>query len=195
MTRTKGVKASKVVRVMTFILKAVFDIVAADQILPKLESLGVLGTPLTWFSSYLRGGQQCVDWDSGLRPFLEVQYRVRQGSLLGPLLFIVLVGNMALFLGVGGDCVVVYADNTTMWVVSPSVAEAINTLTLLAAHFVEYTKAYGLALNAAKTKLLFSTAAKDTSDVTIPVNRNAIAAKDTVKLLGVCFDRKLSTCP
>jgi hypothetical protein len=133
--------------------------VAADQLLPKLESLGVSGTPLSWFSSYLRGGQQCFDWDGGLSPFLEVQYGFRQGSLLGHLLFIILVGDMALYLGVGGDCVVVYADDTTMWAISSSVAEAVNTLTDLAAHFVEYTKANGLALNAAKTQLLFSTAA------------------------------------
>jgi hypothetical protein len=182
---TKGVKAGKVVAVMAFDLTAAFNTVAADQLLPKLESLGVSGTPLSWFSSYLRGSQQCVDWDGGLSPFLEIKYGVSQGLLLGPLLFIILVGDMALYLGVGDDCLLVYANDTTMWAISPSVAEAVNSLTNLAAYFVEYTKANGLALNAAKTHLLFSTAAKYTSDVTVSVDGNAIAAKDTVELLGV----------
>jgi hypothetical protein len=94
---------------------------------------------------------------SALSSFLEVQYGVRQGSLLGPVLFIVLVGDMALYLGVSGDCVVVYAEKTTMWAIYFSVAEAVDTLTRLAAHFVEYTKANGLALNAAKTFLAVDT--------------------------------------
>jgi hypothetical protein len=66
----KGVKAGKLVRGRAFNLTEAFDTVAADQVLPKLESSGLLGTPLRWLSSYLRGSQQCVDWDGGLSSFL-----------------------------------------------------------------------------------------------------------------------------
>jgi hypothetical protein len=40
---------------------------------------------------------------------------VRQGSILGPVLFLVLIGNMVKFLQIGNNKNVVYADDTTVW--------------------------------------------------------------------------------
>jgi hypothetical protein len=110
-------------------------------------------------------------------------------------LFIVLVGDMATYLGIGDNDAVVYADDSTLWTVTSTVSEAISILTARAARFVEFTKVNGLALNASKTQLLFSTAAKVTTGITIPVDGNNIEASNTIELLGVSYDRKMSTCP
>jgi hypothetical protein len=42
-----------------------------------------------------------VSWDGTLSNLIEVRYGVRQGSILGPVLFIVLIGDMVNFLQIG----------------------------------------------------------------------------------------------
>jgi hypothetical protein len=106
-----GAAKGKVVGLMAFDLSAAFDTVAADQLVPTLRSLGVTGRELLWFICYMTGGRQSVVWDGTVGGFVDVLYSVRQGSILGPLLFIILTNSMADFLGVREDETIVYADN------------------------------------------------------------------------------------
>jgi hypothetical protein len=50
-----------------------FNTVAAKQLLPKLQSLGVSGRDLAWFKSYLTGGNQQVSWDGTLSDLIMVR--------------------------------------------------------------------------------------------------------------------------
>jgi hypothetical protein len=154
-----GAKRGQVVGVMAFDLSAAFDTVAAEQILPKLQSLGVSGRALAWFKSYLTGGSQQVSWDGTLSGLIVVRYDVRQGSILGPVLFLVLISDMADALGIGDDENVVYADDTTIWQAGMTVAEVVDKLTGKAARFVEWSRGSGLTMNASKTQLLLTASA------------------------------------
>jgi hypothetical protein len=90
MTAATGV----VVGVLAFDLMAAFDTVDTAVLLPKLEKLGFRGKLLQWFSSYLTGGKQCVAWNGTRLDFVVVRYRVRQGSILGPMLYLIHVADM-----------------------------------------------------------------------------------------------------
>jgi hypothetical protein len=81
---------------------------------------------------------------------------VRQGSILGPVLFLVLIGDMAKFLQIGDDENVVYADNTTIWQMGRTVAEVVEKLTAKVAKFADWSRRSGLTMNASKTQLLLS---------------------------------------
>jgi hypothetical protein len=54
-----GVAKDKVVGVMAFNLSAAFDTVAAKQLAPTSQALG-MGKSLQWFLCYMTGGKQCV---------------------------------------------------------------------------------------------------------------------------------------
>jgi hypothetical protein len=104
----------QVIGIMAFDLSAAFDTDADKQLLPKLQLLGVSGRALAWFKSYLTGGSQQVSGDGTLSDLITVRYGVRQGSILGPVLFLVLISDMANALGIGDNENVVYADDTTI---------------------------------------------------------------------------------
>jgi hypothetical protein len=65
-----------------------------DILLEKLSKLGVKGTALAWFSSYLSNRTQQVDVNGSLSSQLEITYGVLQGSILGPLLFLCYINDI-----------------------------------------------------------------------------------------------------
>jgi hypothetical protein len=180
---------------MAFNLSAAFDTVAAEQLSPTLQALGVTGRKLWWFLCYMTGDRQSVIWDGMVSSLINVLYGVRQGSILRPLLFIILVSSMAKFLGVEEGENVVYADDSNVWQTGNNVEEVVRKLTEKVALFVEYTRSMSLSMNAAKTQLLLSTHAGNVSEVTVEVEGNTILPGNVIKLLGVRYDRKLTTIP
>jgi hypothetical protein len=112
---TTSIKEDKKVGIMAFDLSAAFDTISKDQLLPKLQAMGIGGTPLKWFDSYMTGGCQCTGWNDTLSNFNDVKFGVRQGSILGPLLFLALVADMPAHLGLGNLDHMGYAEDTCVW--------------------------------------------------------------------------------
>jgi hypothetical protein len=180
-----GAAKGQVVGLMAFNLSATFNTVAAEQLAPTLQALGVTGRELKWFLSYMTGGRQCVVWDSTVSSFVDVLYGVRQGSIVRPLLIIILVSGMAKYLGVKEGENVVYADDSNVWRTGSNVEEVVRKLTEKAALFVDYTRSMGLSMNASKTQLLLSANAGNVTEVTMEVGGNTILPFNTIELLGV----------
>ena len=75
-------------------LEKAFDTVGHGILLSKLEHYGKLGLPNEWFESYLSSRKQYVSitgYDSNLA---DVKFVVRQGSVLGPLLFVIYINDL-----------------------------------------------------------------------------------------------------
>ena len=75
-------------------LQKAFDVVSHDILINKLYHLGVRGSTLQWFKSYLSNRMQCVEIDGFFSKQLPLNISVMQGSVLGPLLFICFINDL-----------------------------------------------------------------------------------------------------
>ena len=193
---TQGSKEGNVVGIMAFDLSSAFDTVDKKQLLPKLQALGVEGSALDWFDSYLSDGRQCVEWNGTRSDFNVVKFGVRQGSILGPLLYLILVADMPDCLGIGEDYNSGYADDTAIWAIG-NLAHVRRTLNERAETFLRFATGNGLVLNASKTQLLVGGKVRpaDLEDFSVQVGAVEVRPSSELELLGVKFDSKLSTSP
>ena len=181
------------VGVLAFDFSAAFDCIAYTTLLNKLESANITGIPLKWIKSYVSGRSQKVLWNDVLSGPQHLTHGVPQGSILGPLLFLVMVADM--HKSVIGDSpnanLMAYADDSTLYVHSKNMDLLRKDLETLSARMISYCHGAGLVLNNDKTQLLVSSSKK----FQIKVGSSLISNSPVLKLLGVEFDSNFSTTP
>ena len=93
-------------------LKNAFDTVDHKFLVDKIFKYGIRGNILNWFKSYLTNRKQYVYWQDTNSEIETVSCGVPQGSILGPLLFILYVNDLP---NVSNKCVpILFADDTTI---------------------------------------------------------------------------------
>ena len=85
---------NKMVGIMMIDLSAAFDMVDHSILMKKLEIYGLDNKARTWIQSYLSGRSQAVMVDGSLSPALHLTCGVPQGSILGPLLYILFTNEI-----------------------------------------------------------------------------------------------------
>ena len=114
-----------VVGAMAFDLSAAFDVLEHSNLLNKLESAGISGVPLMWFSNYLSGRSQRTLWNGKLSTSCSLNRGVPQGSILGPILFLSMIADMPKHLTrnslYASSRVIGFADDTTVYCKAESI--------------------------------------------------------------------------
>jgi hypothetical protein len=77
-----------------FDLKKAFDVCSHDILLMKLSKMGITGTALNWFKSYLSDRTQVVDINGSMSRSRKLKISVLQGSVLGPILFLCFINDL-----------------------------------------------------------------------------------------------------
>lgn len=94
-------------------LSKAFDCVNHQILLIKLEKIGFSGSSLNWISSYLQGRKQMVVINGVSSNPQSVQLGVPQGSILGPILFLLYINSLE-SIGLKGE-LFLYADDVLLW--------------------------------------------------------------------------------
>ena len=183
----------EVVGVIAFDLSAAFDTIDAGPLIDKLKSAGIEGTPLKWLRSYMSGRSQSVIWNGTKSEPRPLTHGVAQGSILGPLLFLVMVADLPKYVtnGTPNAKMMCYADDSTLYQSAKSKELLKVDLEMMSTRMIKYCNNNGLIINSAKTKLLLSS--KD--DFDISVGDSIVHADPEICLLGITFDTNFATSP
>ena len=183
----------KLVGVAFIDLSKAFDSINHKLLLQKLESYGFGDREMRWFYSYLAGRKQRVVIEGSHSSWSNVTRGVPQGSILGPLLFMIFVNDLPAMVEQG--TAVMYADDTTLYQCSSDAIGLQEKLTAGLVKIANWLCQNKLSMNVQKTQLLLLSRkrrAKDLENIQIVLNCEVIKKQDCVKYLGVLIDSSLS---
>ena len=181
-------------------LSAAFDTFNHDVLLKRLkERCGVQGKALKWFESYLTDRFQMVTLKEITSKRVALHCGLPQGSVLGPLLFLVYTLPLRDFIKRKGLQFHLYADDTQIYMSftpnSSGVANSLERIEQCIQEVSSWMSANRLKLNGNKMKILVVGTPQQclkVSNLTLNVADSIIESNETVKNLGAIFDKHMN---
>ena len=124
-TFCQALDSGKEVRAVFCDISKAFDRVWHAGLLAKLHAAGVTGNVLAWFADYLSNRKQRVVLPGAVSDWASIHAGVPQGSIIGPLLFLLYINNIVHDIG---SNIRLFADDTSLFIiVDDTVTGCINT--------------------------------------------------------------------
>ncbi len=176
-----------------------FDLVNHDLLIKKLELYKCSNDTIKWFKSYLENRQQVVKIDGITSDNLNIKRGVPQGSILGPLLFIIFINDI--FLQDELSNINLFADDAVVCKTGKNKCEISKNIQKSAKSLHNWCKENDMVLSIEKTKTMFIYFGKQmyqrnkNSNMCleqIEINGNILEEVEKSKILGIMIDSNLS---
>lgn len=165
-----------------------FDRVNHNILLCKLENFGFSNIMLIWFKSYLSSRSQYVNFNGTHSKTFLVASGIPQGSILGPLLFLIFINDIPQSLS---NCCLLYADDLKFYRRILSNQDCISLQSDINQLF-DWSVANGLSLNVNKCCVMSFSRRVQPLLSQYTMNGVSLERPGYIKDLGVNFDTKLS---
>ena len=188
-TFCEAVDSGKEVRVVFCDISKAFDRVWQKGLLHKLRGIGCSEHVLKWFTNYLSGRRQRVVLNGESSDWVEVEAGVSQGSILGPLLFLLYINDIVKCIGCS---IRLFADDTSLYIIVERPDQAARLLNADLQTISNWAVDWLVEFNAKKTMAM--TISRKRNPVPQPplfLNNTLIQETSTHKHLGLTFS---NTC-
>ena len=194
----KCLDEKKYVAIASLDLSKAFDSINHQLLLEKLKKTGLDDKSLQWINSYLSNRSQCTKFENYTSTFKPVVSGVPQGSILGPLLFLIFVNDLPNSLE--NICnIFSYADDTQLVIHANSPEELKSKLQKALCTSQKWYQENSMLNNSGKTKILIFKHKKQQLNLKITLpwkdeegNPIILKPKPHIKVLGVYIDADLS---
>ena len=201
----KQIQAGNIVIVVLLDLSAAFDTIDHDILLGKLlNDYGISGKALLWMKSYLESRSFCVKIEDTISSLLELLFGVPQGSLLGPILFILYIKALQKIAAKYGLDIQLYADDSQLYISfhprrPTDLADVKDRINQCLAEIKSWMVKNFMKLNESKTELLVLGKPRVLRefDLEVKIQFGSMSITPTAckgdnwKSLGVLFDESL----
>jgi hypothetical protein len=186
----RAVSQGKDIRVVFLDISKAFDRVWHAGLIHKLRKHGIKGRLLAWLVDYLRDRQQRVVINGVSSSWGNIQAGVPQGSVLGPLLFLIFINDIA---HVVHHCHIrLFADDTCLFIEVNNYEETTRKLNEDLSHIVDWSNKWLVDFSPHKTKQMIITN-RDPQDIPVVLfNNHPVERVTEHKHLGLTFSNDLT---
>ena len=153
-----------------------FDTVNHKILLSKLDHYGIRGKTLQLIESYLTEREQCVQVNNALSDFDVITHGVPQGSILGPLLFLLYINDIAQASSV--LTFYLFADDTAIYLSRKNLHDLEETLNHELVNVCHWLTANKLSLNVKKSNTLLFRTQNESNDCKINLILNGMPIEE-----------------
>ena len=183
---TKAMENGKIAVAIYIDLQKAFDTVNHNILIGKCEKYGISGSALNLLKSYLTNRKQCVEYQEVRSALEDVTLGVPQGSILGPLLFLLYINDLPNACA-NSECLL-YADDTAIIFESKNIVELQQTINDELRTLNKWLQSNQLSLNTKKTVYQLYSQTRSQISLDLKVNNDTIQLVEKVKYLGVMID-------
>ena len=187
---SRALDTGKIVCGIFIDFRKAFDVIPHKTLLKKLYAYGIRGEIYNWFKSYLSDRSQFVQYQNSKSGTKPITHGVPQGSILGPLLFILYINDFSnaselLFS-------ILFADNTSVFIEGYEYDKLIEILNKEMKKIDTWLECNGLVINTDKTHyMVFHRAKFKSTNKDIYIRDIKIKRVTSVKFLGLIIDDQL----
>ena len=182
----KNIDKGEITGAVFFDLRKAFDVVDHEILLKKLKSHKFDDRTMDWMKSYLTNRRQCIVDKTATSSFQQVKSGVPQGSVLGPVLFLIFINDMPLY--INEAYAEIYADDTTVHTSHKDQTVVQVKLQNSSTDFKSWCILHKMFVNLTKTSSMSS----KSDDLFIIIDDDDISNVDNQNLLSKIIDKTLS---
>lgn len=172
-------------------LSKAFDTISHSILLRKLDNYGIRGKANDFLKSYLGSRNQFTVYNNASSSLKQISHGVPQGSILGPLLFLIYINDLVLISK--NVKFLLFADDTTIFIQGSNIVDMMGTLNSELTKLSNWIRSNRLTINVSKTFYMVSCGVNNNlENINVKIDNFVLSKVNHIKFLGVIIDEKLT---